>query len=91
MQEELDKLIEKIIKESQYSKFVTTDIIYLLIDRFKTNSKINYSHDIENPLDIALEFYKNYNEDYYEMILKGISEKRIIIDKSIRSKLISIC
>ena len=82
MQEELDDYIEKIKKESQYSKFVTIDIIHLLIDRFKSNSKIDYSHNIENPLDMALEFYKNYNKDYYEMILKGINEKRIIIDNN---------
>lgn len=81
----IDKFIEKIKKESQYKKFINTDIIYLLIDNFKYNNKVNYSHKIDNPLEIALYFYKDYNKEYYEMILKGINKKRIVIDNNDKS------
>lgn len=77
--DKIDKFIEKVKKESQYKKFINTDIIYLLFDSFKCNNKVDYSHKIDNPLEIVLNFYKDYNKEYYEMILKGINEKRIVI------------
>lgn len=77
---QVKEVIRKIKDESQYKKFVERDIIYQLIDIFKCNyNKLNYPIRIKNPLEISLEFYKEYNEKYYKMILDGIDSGKIII------------
>lgn len=69
-----------------YKKFLKSDIIYQLINTFNTTNvaieKQNYSTEIENPLEMALEFYKEYNMEYYNNIIENIQSRRIIINKN---------
>ncbi len=80
---EIKDFIEKIKIESTYKKFLKIDIIYQLIDIFKSNyDKVNYPNNIKNPLKIALQFYKDFNEQYYKMIIDGIKNEKILIAKN---------
>ena len=73
--------IEKVKSESSYQKFLKRDIIYELIDAFKFEfNKIDYPKNIENPLEISLQFYKDYSKKYYEIIMDGIKNKRILFN-----------
>lgn len=79
---QIKEFIEKVKMESTYRKFVKSDIIYQLIDIFKCNyDKMDYPNKIKNPLEIVLQFYKDYNEQYHKMIMDGIKTKRIIISQ----------
>ena len=40
------------------------------------------AQNINNPLETVLEFYKNYNLEYYEIIVEGIKNNKILIDKN---------
>ena len=83
MTEELTKtFIDKVKVESTYKKFVNIDIIKMLITIFSGQyQRQSYPNNITNPLEKALQFYKDYNEKYYDMIIKGIANKKIIISK----------
>lgn len=81
-EQQIEDFIEKVKKESTYKKFIKMDIIEQLITIFDTNPKKGkYPKTIKNPLKIALNFYKDYNPQYYEMIIEGIKHKKIIISK----------
>ena len=75
-EQKIKKFIELVKLELTYKKFLKIDIIYQLIDIFNTTNvafeKQNYSTEIENPLEMALEFYKEYNMEYYNTIIKNI-------------------
>ncbi len=81
MKEVLTKsFIERVKIESNFHKFLKEDFIYQLINYFKNDyTKRQYPKNIENPLEIALQFYKYYNNQYYEMVLDAINNGRIII------------
>lgn len=86
-EQQIKKFIEQVKLELTYKKFLKSDIIYQLIDIFNTTNvafeKQNYSCEVENPLEMALEFYKEYNMEYYNTIIKNIQSRRIIINKNI--------
>lgn len=78
-----EKFIERVKIESNIHKFIKEDLIYQLIDYFKKDyTKMDYPQNINNPLEIVLEFYKSYNKEYYKIILEGINSNRIIISKN---------
>lgn len=78
-EQEIKKFIEQVKLESTYGKFLKIDIIYQLIKLFDSiYEKQSYSNEIENPLEMALEFYKEYNMDYYDIIIDNIENKKII-------------
>lgn len=80
------EFIEKVKTDATYKKFITRDAIILLSKIFNDNyKKEEYSVTIDNPLDIVLEFYKEYNVDYYNLILSGINGGNIQISKSGKS------
>ena len=69
MEEKIIKsFICRVKKESCINKFLKEDIIYKLISCFneKCNKK-NYTKLIKDPLNIVLEFYRNYNDKYYHL------------------------
>lgn len=79
----IESYIEKVKRESKIHKFLKEDVIYQLINCFEDDCTRNsYTDYIKNPLEIALKFYENYNSKYYNMILTGIDEGKIIIDKA---------
>ena len=83
MKQTIESFIERVKVESNIHKFIQEDLIYKLITNFRKNYvKMNYPKKINNPLDIVLKFYKNYNKEYYEIILDGINSSRIIISKN---------
>ena len=78
------KFIEKVQVESSYKKFLKLDIIEQMISIFKGNyQKSAYPNQISNCLELALQFYKNYNYKFYKMIVYGIENKKIIISRKI--------
>ena len=78
---EIKKFIELVKVESTYKKFLKKDIIYQLIENFDgIYDKQNYTKEIENPLELVIMFYKNYNLDYYNKIEAGINSGLIIIN-----------
>ena len=86
-----DEFIKKIEIESKYKKYVSKDIIDLIIDNFTSKyKKINYPKTISNPLEIVLQFYQNYNEEFYNLILNGINNNKIIINDSESKSFINI-
>ena len=86
-EQQIKRFIEQVKSELTYKKILKSDIIYQLINIFNTASvtleKQNYSSEIENPLEMALEFYKEYNMEYYNTIIENIQNRRIIINKNI--------
>lgn len=86
-QKELIKTFIKRVKlESTFHKFLEENVINQLINIFDDNYKRkNYLKQLENSLELALQFYKHYNEQYYNMILDAIKNKKIIIDKKNKS------
>lgn len=79
---QIKKFIEQVKLESTYRKIIKSDIIYQLINKFNAAfDKKNYSSEIENPLEIALQFYKEHNVKYYNLIIEGIESERIIISE----------
>lgn len=85
-EQQIKKFIEQVKLELTYKKFLKIDIIYQIINIFDTANvalkKQNYSNEIENPLEMALEFYKEYNIGYYNTIIGNIRSGRIIINKN---------
>lgn len=85
-EQQIKKFIEQVKLELTYKKFLKSDIIYQLINTFNTTNvaieKQNYSTEIEKPLEMALEFYKEYNMEYYNNIIENIQSRRIIINKN---------
>ena len=81
--------IKRIETESEYNKTVDEDIIKMLINIFEgiEIKKSKYKNDIKNSIDLALAFYKDYNKDFYRLIIEGLNNKRIIIsdNKNMRS------
>lgn len=78
------KFIEKVQVESSYKKILKLDIIEQMISIFKGNyQKSAYPNQISNCLELALQFYKNYNYKFYKMIVYGIENKKIIISREI--------
>lgn len=83
---DIKNFIEQIKLESTYRKFLEKDVIYQLIEIFNIEiTKIDYLVTIKNPLKLALQFYKEYNIEYYNMILKGFKNKRIIFQNKEKS------
>ena len=81
-EQQIKKFIEQVKLESTYSKFLKSDVIYQLINIFNaTFEKQSYSNEIENPLEMALEFYKNYNNNYHNIIIESIQNKKIVISQ----------
>lgn len=79
---EIKEFIERVKIESTYKKILKNDIIYQLIDIFKSDfDRINYPNKIKNPLKKALQFYKDFNEQYYRVVIDGIQSGKILIVK----------
>lgn len=77
-----EKFIKRVIEESNINKHLKEDLIYKLIDSFKGDfEKKEYPRTVKNPLEVALKFYEDYNNKYYEIILNAINAKKIIINE----------
>lgn len=86
MQSNQQEFIEKIKSEVKYRKFIERDVIDLLAKHFSNDyKKEEYTKLINNPIKIVLQFYKQYNSEYYNMIISGIKEGKIIINDSCKS------
>lgn len=78
------KDLKKIKDESSYKKIVELKIFDIFFEMFnKKYMKVEYSSVISNTLNMSLEFYKYYNIQYYEKIIKAIQNKYIIIGKNL--------
>lgn len=85
----IELFIERVKLESTFHKFLKEDLIYQFIDYFKNDyTKKQYPKSIENPLKIALQFYKHYNIQYHEMILSGISNGTINISDGVKTSFV---
>lgn len=62
------------------------DFVLELIDEFDVPvKKLNYPNNNFDNLSICLRFYKNFNLDYYKIIIQGINSKDVIISDEITS------
>lgn len=78
----IEEFVKKVQIESGYRKFLKIDIIQQMIATFKgIYQKKSYPNQISNSLEITLQFYKNYNSKFYNMIESGIENNRIIISR----------
>lgn len=76
--------IEQVVKESSKKKILTREALDLLIDFFTGDyPKEEYPKTIKDPKSLALEFYKKYNENYYDMLINGLNNGSIIIEDSL--------
>lgn len=83
MQLNNQEFIEKIKSEVKYRKFIERNVIDLLAKHFSNDyKKEEYTKLINSPMKIVLQFYKQYNSEYYNMIISGIKEGKIIINDS---------
>lgn len=82
----IEQFIERVKKEANIHKFLKEDMIYQLIAMFHQNyKKMEYPKMIKNPLEMALEFYKFYNQQYYLMIIEALKNGRIVIDPEVET------
>lgn len=85
----IELFIKRVKLESNFHKFLKEDLIYQFIDYFKKDyTKKQYSKNIENPLKIAIKFYKDYNIQYYEILLNGIRNGKININDTIKKSFV---
>jgi len=72
-------VLNKIKEESVNEKYVEREVINKLIWMFKGEyERLKYKKTITSPLKLALSFFQEYNEEYYQIILKGIKNKKIV-------------
>lgn len=82
----VEKFIKIVRENSMYSKCVQRDVIEKMISTFNVScNKKQYPQKINNCMKIALKFYKQYNYEYYKIIIKGLKSKSIIIDDKIQT------
>ncbi len=87
----INEFIEKVKIESKYKKFIENGVISKLFKIFNSKcEKQYYSNNIDNPLELSLEFYKNYNLEYFKIITNGIKNKKIILDRNIHNSFTDI-
>jgi len=83
MYEEFTLFIAQLIN---INVFLTRDFILELIDEFDVPvEKLNYPDNNLDSLFISLNFFKNFNLDYYNTIIQGINKKDIIISDEFTS------
>ncbi len=83
-QQMIQGFINKVKIESGYTKFLEIDFINKMIMTFnKDYLKQDYPKGIDKCLEMALQFYKDFNYNYYKIIVKGITDKKIIIDSKL--------
>ncbi len=82
----VESFVERVKLESNFHKFLKEDLIYQFIDCFRNDYiKKQYPKNIENSLEIALQFYKDYNNQYYYIILDTINKNKIIISDNVEN------
>lgn len=82
----IEQFIKIVEENSKYSKCVKINVIEKMASMFDVFcEKKEYSHKINNCLEIALQFYKQYNYNYYKMLIDGLKNKDIIIDNNIKN------
>lgn len=79
----LEQFYNRIQIESQYTKKLNNITIELIINKFNYRCEMMYYPvTVENPLKLVLNFYKNYNLKYYQMIIDGINKRKINMNAS---------
>lgn len=78
-QELIGNFIKKVEIESNYKKFLRPDLIKKIAAIYKQINleEIEYKKDLDVCIELALEFYREYNYDYYLMIINGILNNEI--------------
>ncbi len=80
----IDEFNIRIEEEARYKKFLELELIEKILNKFQGNySRKEYDHKINNCLELALDFYKDYNYKFYQMIVNGIENKTIVFDDKI--------
>lgn len=83
-QETIELFKEKVKRESGYTKYLKEETLSELLKCFNTPVETKlYLSLKENPLELVLDFFKHYNVYYYDMILLGIREHKIIIGEDV--------
>lgn len=81
----VEKFIKFVKENSTYSKCVKKDVIEKIISTFDLScKKMQYPQKINNCMKIALQFYKQYNYEYYKIIINGLKNKNIVINNKMK-------
>jgi len=87
---ELVKL-KTILENDTSVEQVSEESVQKLIELFDVNAiRFNYEKTLSDPLRTALEFYKSYDEDFYEVISWGILNDRVIIGDFVKKSHVNV-
>ena len=77
--EYIESFYSKIAEQSKYVKVLDVRIIKQMAELFEGKRKlIKYGHDeVDDALKMALDFYKDYNFEYYQIIIDSIQNGEI--------------
>lgn len=90
-EEEINSFMKKVELESQEHKFLQLNTIEQIIHIFNIKiEKQEYGKKVQNPVELVLEFYKDYNKKYYECIVNGIEKENIIISMTIKKSYVNV-
>lgn len=83
--EYIERFYNKIAEQSKYVKVLDVRIIKQMAELFEgKRRKIEYGHDeVDDALKMALDFYKDYNLDYYQIIAKSIENGEIDLNSDV--------
>lgn len=85
----VEEFLKMLKKESIFHYYLEKEVIDRFLIAFNGDYvQMIYSNQIDSPLDMALEFYKDYNRDYYHMILKGIKEEKIVVSRDLKKSFV---
>ena len=77
----IDKYYKLLENESKIKKYLTLDQINRFSEIIGTKHKfIKHSYKIKNPVELVLEFYKEKYPTYYQLIIDGINDNRIVFN-----------
>lgn len=83
--EYIERFYNKIAEQSKYVKVLDVRIIKQMAELFEGKRKlIKYGHDeVDDALKMALDFYKDYNFEYYQIITQSIENGEIDLNSDV--------
>ena len=83
--------LKTILENDTSVEQVSEESVQKLIELFDVNAiKFKYENTLPDPLRVALEFYKAYDEQFYEIISLGILNDRILIGDFVKRSHVNV-
>ena len=90
MNEEYINFLQKIEEQVKMEKYLSPKEIKKYYKQFPKRKYISYNADIPFSLETLLNFYREYNIDYYKIIMDGLSRGRIVISNDLKDSYVNI-